>query len=152
LLLVPGTTQLVRPDKSGNIVLKIGDTIHLACPGTTLRDIGAAEATATCVGGIKLSVDKKIYDANKLSCDDLPKSHSWTDNSKEAAIKCKGAGRVLAKMGYQTQAGNVELIEACHDVNLHHTLYAKFHLTSDAANFRSGLDRNIEWNKGHLFK
>jgi hypothetical protein len=58
--------------------------------------------------------------------------------------------RVLAKMGYQTSSGNVELIDACHELGLHHTIYAKFILTPEAAAFRTGVARP-DWINGHLF-
>jgi hypothetical protein len=143
LLLVPGTTTLVRGNTHGNIVLRAGQTVRLACPGTVLTVTGTPEATATCVGGVQLSVNGRTYNANRLGCTRPPTPHSW------AAGSCMG-GRELALMGYQTSAGNVQLIEACHDRSLHHTLYAKFTLRPEASRFRRGISR-ADWINGHLF-
>jgi hypothetical protein len=144
LLLVPGTTNLIRGNTAGNIVLNAGQEIRLACPGTVLTVIGASEANATCVGGVQLSVNGVKYNANQLGCTRWPTLSSWSSGS------CLG-GRHLVKMGYNVSAGHVELIHACHELEIHHTIYAKFILTPEAAAIqRSGATRP-KWIKGHLF-
>jgi len=44
----------------------------------------------------------------------------------------------------------MELITACHDTTLHHTIYTKFMLTSDAAGSQTGVDRP-DWAQGTFF-
>jgi hypothetical protein len=68
LFLVPGTRNYVRADTSGNIRFNAGQTVMLACTGTTLTVTGGAEATATCVGGVQFSIGGTNYNANQLGC------------------------------------------------------------------------------------
>lgn len=57
----------------------------------------------------------------------------------------------MVKTGFQINAGFVDLYDACHDTQLHHTYYTKFVLGRDVAGFQTGVPRP-DWHEGTFFR
>jgi hypothetical protein len=144
LLLEGDSTDLVRGNKAGNIVLSANHVIRLECPGSTISAIQKSVAHATCMGGDTLSVDHAMFKVKELGCETWPERLSWT------AGTCMGE-RTLVKLGYETSQGKVELIEACHDTARHNTLYVKYVLRQEAVAARKKFQRP-SWLKAPLFE
>jgi hypothetical protein len=141
---MPDSSNLVRGNKDGKIIIKNGESIRLECPGSVFVAMSADVVKAICQGGEKLSIGEKIYNVKDLGCKAWPERQTWTAGS------CMG-GRVLVKMGYLTTMGYVELFEACHDTAQHSTVYVK-HVLWHEADATSKGSAHASWMNGNLFK
>lgn len=147
-MVTPGTTASIRAiNSAGLLSFGRGQSVRLACPGSGnfLRVAGSPqEATAVCVGGTDFTVNGSPHTFSQLTCS------RWPVHVNFAAGNCIG-GRTLVKTGFRIQSGLVDLYDACHDTNLHHTFFTRFTLGRDAAGSQSGVARP-DWDQGTFFR
>lgn len=144
----PGSTASVRAaNGQGLLSFGQGQGVRLSCTGNgNFLRVGGnpQEATATCVGGNTFSINGAQVQFNQLTC------QRWPEHVNFASGNCLN-GRTLIKTGFRIQSGLVDLYDACHDTQLHHTYYTKLVLGRDVAGFQSGVPRP-EWEQGSFFQ
>lgn len=146
-MVYPGTVSSIRgSNAAGLLSFGVGQSVQLACPGdgNLITVAGTQEVQATCVSGTTFTVNGRQHSFHDLVCT------RWPVHLNRAAGSCLW-GKTLVKTGFQISTGFVDLYDACHDEQLHHTYWVKAVLGKDAAGFQSGVPRP-DFVPGTFFK
>lgn len=129
-----------EPNADGLLVLAAGESIRLACPGSSnaFSSIkGASTAKATCVEDTYFLVNGKSADLSALSCKKLPEDTARRNGT------CGDRGQFThIQIGFDLGGGDfVTQIDNCFDGETYNAVYSRMRLTPGIAGYQSGVKR-----------
>lgn len=140
LALLPGGTKDVKgfwePDPSGILSLATGETITLACPGSTLTATGTTTAVATCVSGTGFDVGGSTYTFSDLGCESLP-----FHDARRSSRTCPGAAYEIIEIGFTVEVDFYRLIDVCFDDSQLNSVYSNHTVVKGIGGYESGYPR-----------
>lgn len=121
----------VPVDSQGTIQFSAGETVNLACPGSSVAIGGSSLKSeiveGTCKSGITFTIDGKNADFNTITCTKM------AAHVAQYTGKTCGSNHKEIEIGFNTTGRFIKHITTCFDDVLQHAVYARNVISSGIA-------------------